>query len=138
MPIPNYKPSLVYSGTYASAIAPQSVAAAGNPVGGWVSVALMKWAKVISIAGAGAGTVALKLEQATSSGGAGAKDLATAAVLGITAQANSTEVQVDFDIPENIDITNAFAFIRLNATVTGGAGTLYAASLELGPQSFEG
>jgi hypothetical protein len=109
------------------------VAAAATVTGGWISAKEVKFAKINSTAGAGAGTFALKIEQATSSGGAGAKDLATAAVLGITAQANVTQVQVDYNVADNIDTDNSFAFIRLSATCTGGAGTLYTALLELGP-----
>ena len=129
----NVKPSVAYPATYASAIAPQSVAAAATVTGGWISAKEVKWAKLIVLSGAGAGTFAVKLEQATSSGGAGAKDLATAATLGVTAQATGVLSQVDYNVADNIDTDNSFAFIRVSATCTGGSGTLGAVSLELGP-----
>jgi hypothetical protein len=132
---PNEKPSTAY--VVKGAVAPQSVAAAGTATSGWVDVGPNKWAKVVSCLGAGAGTAAVKLEQATSSGGAGAKDLITAANLGITAQANSTQVQADGNIDANLDLAGGFRWIRVSLTVTGGAGTLACASLELGPAQYQ-
>ncbi|MGO9830699.1 MAG: hypothetical protein ACLPJH_11210 [Myxococcaceae bacterium] len=134
----NEKPSLVYKvPAYAAAIPPQSVAGAGNPLGGWADASLMKWGKILSLAGAGGGTFSLKVEQATSSGGAGVKDLLSAASLGITAQAAASVVQVDVALDEGLlDVTNSYRWVRLNVTCTGGGGTLYAATLELGPQVF--
>ena len=138
MPLINEKPSLTYVAKTGAVIAPQSVAAAGNPLSSWVdSATLNKWAKVISLAGAGAGTFALKIQQATSAAGANAKDLITAAVLGITAQAAASVVQVDVPLDEGLlDLANGFRWIQLNATCTGGAGTFYAAVLELGPSAW--
>ena len=138
MPIPNIKPSKVY-GLQASAasVAPQSMAAAATAQGGWVAVAQNKWAKVIASLGAGTGTLAVKLEQATDSSGTGVKDLATAASLSASALANTTETALDIDLPDTIDLVNSFAFIRLNVTMTGGSGTLAGVTLELGPQIFE-
>ena len=138
MPFENYKPSIAFVNLAASNVAPQSFAAAANVTGGWTKVTNNKWAKILSAIGAGTGTLALKVEQATDGSGTGVKDLMTAAALGITAQATGTIVQVDFSIPDNIDLVNGFGYIRLNATMTGGSGTLVAASLELGPASFEG
>lgn len=129
----NVKPSVLYPSAQAQCIAPQSVAAAATVTGGWVSAKETKWLKIFASVGAGAGTLAVKVEQATSSGGAGAKDLATAATLGASSLAASTILQVDYDVANNIDTTNSFAYVRLSATCTGGSGTLFAASLELGP-----
>lgn len=134
----NVKPSVLFPGTYASAIAPQSVGAGATVTGAWISVKETKWVKLNLTMGAGAGTGALKLEQATSSGGAGAKDLVTAANLGITAQAAATQAQADFNVADNIDVDNSFAFVRASLTVTGGAGTLAAVTVELGPAYRQG
>lgn len=131
--IPNIAPSKLYA--YAAQIAPQSVAAAGNPTSGWVAVANNKWAKLLALVGAGAGTLAVKLEQATSAAGAGAKDLATAAQVGITALATGQQ-QADVNIDQYLDVNGGFGYVRINATMTGGAGTLAAVSLELGPQAL--
>lgn len=132
--IPNISPSKVYA--YAAQIAPQSIAAAGTAQSGWVAVANNSWAKVLALVGAGAGTLAVKIEQATTSGGAGVKDCVTAAQLGITALATGQQ-QADAKLDQYVDVNNGFAYIRLNVTMTGGAGTLASASLELGPQLLE-
>lgn len=128
---PNVKPAQLYPN--ADKIVPQSVAASATVTSGWVSAAEVKWAHVTAISGAGAGTFAVKLEQATSSGGAGAKDLATAATLGVTALAASTVAVVDYDVATNIDVDNSFAYFRASATCTGGSGTLFALALDKGP-----
>jgi hypothetical protein len=121
-----------------SQIVPQSVAAAATVTSGWFAVKQNAWLKIISLVGAGAGTFAVKVEQATSSGGAGAKDLITAANLGITAQATGTPaVQADVKVDLNLDVDNAYAFVRLSATCTGGAGTLFGATIEAGPQMWQ-
>lgn len=133
----NRAPSQVYPGAYAQNITPQSVAAAATVTGGWVEVAQNKWAAITSIVGAGAGTLAVKVEQATSSGGAGAKDLITAANLGINGQAATTEVQADLNLDSVMDVDGGFTHIRLSGTVTGGSGTLVAVVLELGPAAIQ-
>jgi len=132
----NRKPSIEYA--VKAQVVPQSVAAAGSASSGWVSVAQVKWAKVLALVGAGGGTLAVKLEQATDSSGTSAKDLITAANLGITAlDGTAKAAQADGDIPENIDVDNSFAYVRVTGTVTGGSGTIVSISLELGPQAFQ-
>lgn len=131
----NRKPSVQYP--VKAAIAPQSVAAAATVTSGWVAIGTAKWAKLLSILGAGAGTAAVKLEQATTVGGANAKDLATAAQVGITAQAASTQAQSDVDITQYLDVDGGFGFVRASLTMTGGAGTFAAVGLELGPANFQ-
>jgi hypothetical protein len=131
----NRKPSAVYP--VKASIAPQSVAAAGTASSGWIAVGANFWATIASLVGAGAGTLAIKIEQATSAAGAGAKDLATAATLGITAQATGTQVNADLQLAQALDLDNGFEYIRITATVTGGAGTLIAAALSLGPAPYQ-
>jgi hypothetical protein len=135
MASPNEKPSTVY--VVKGAIAAQSVAASATVTSGWIDVGQNKWAKILSVAGAGAGTFAVKLEQANTSGGGAAKDLITAANLGITAQANSTNVQADGNIDANLDLDGGFRWIRVSSLCSGGAGTLQAVSLELGPAVYQ-
>jgi hypothetical protein len=133
--IPNVKPSKLYPSK--TSIAPQSVAAAATITSGWIDTAGYAWAKIASLVGAGAGTFAVKLEQATSAAGGGAKDLATAASLGITAQATGTASQADAQLgAQGVDVDNGFRYIRASATCAGGAGTLYALELELGPEPY--
>ncbi len=134
MSTPNVKPSIQYP--YKAQVAPQSMAAAATATSGWIAVGTAKWAKILALVGAGAGTLAVKLEQATSSGGAGAKDLATAAQTGITALATGA-AQADVSIDQYLDVDGGFGFIRLSGTMTGGAGTLASASLELGPAAWQ-
>lgn len=132
--IPNVKPSVIYP--LAGNIAPQSVAAAASVSTGWVDALNNKWASLSVLIGAGAGTAAVKLEQATSSGGAGVKDLLTAAQLGITAQGTG-QAQADGDLPDNLDIAGGFRWIRATLTMTGGAGTLAAVTMDIGPAAWE-
>lgn len=65
-------------------------------------------------------TIAAKLEQATSSGGAGVKDVTGKSIttLDQTASPNPSNQQVTIDCkPEDLDIDNGFRYVRL--TVTG-------------------
>lgn len=132
--LPNVKPTKLYP--IKTKVTAQSVAAAATVTSGWIPTAELDWLKITSIAGAGAGTFAVKVEQATAVGGTGAKDMVTAAQTGITAQANSTEVEVDIRIADYLDVDNAFNHVRLSVTCTGGAGSLYAAALFGGPVKF--
>jgi hypothetical protein len=131
--IPNVRPSKVYP--YAAQIAPQSVAAAATVASGWAAASSNAWLSLLLLVGAGAGTFAMKVEQATSSGGAGAKDLVTAANLGVTAQ-ETGQAQVDVQLGANLDIDNGFAYVRVSLTCTGGAGTLAAVAATLGPAAY--
>lgn len=130
---PNVKPSKLYPNK--GQIAPQSVAAAATVTSGWIDASNYAWAKLAILVGAGAGTFALKLEQATSSGGAGAKDLYTAAQLGVTVLATG-QAQADAQLGPALDVDNAFRWIRASATCAGGAGTLASVTVELGPDPF--
>jgi len=131
----NEKPSNAFVSQAAASVVPQSVAAAGTATGsGWVSVKEVKWAKVTAFCGAGGGTLAVKIQQASDSSGTGVKDLITAANLGISALDGTAKIgQADCNIDANIDVDNSFAYVRLHATVSGGSGTIVAAGLELGP-----
>jgi hypothetical protein len=126
--LPNYVPSQVFK--LVGFVVPASVAAAATVTSGWVSCADVTWAKINAIVGAGGGTVALKLEQAQDSSGTGVKDLLTAAQLSVTTLAAGM-VQADGNVPNHIDIQNGFGFMRLNIVVTGGSGTVVAATLEV-------
>ncbi len=131
----NRKPSEQYP--IKAQVAPQSMAAAATATSGWVAISNNKWANIHAITGAGAGTLAVKVEQATTVGGAGAKDLATAAQVGITALAASSAADVDVDLTQYVDVDGGFGFIRISATMTGGAGTFAAVGLCLGPDAFQ-
>lgn len=133
--IPNIKPSKLYSAK--DEVLPQSAAAAATLTSGWIDAASMKWLKILALVGAGAGTVAIKVEQATTAAGAGVKDLYTAEQVGITALATAAKrAQADVALDANLDVNNAFRYVRISLTVTGGAGTLVSASAEVGPVPY--
>jgi hypothetical protein len=139
--IPNVKPSIIYP--LKDKVAPQSIAAAGTAQTGWIDCSTGNWLKLVLLVGAGAGTAAVSLDQATTAAGAGSKVLATAAQVGITAQGTGT-VEADYDLHNNLDINGGFAFVRATVTVAGGAGTLASprgarrAAAVHGPDSREG
>lgn len=97
-----------------------SVAAAGTLVTGWVDCSLQQNIQAIVAIGSGAGTPAITWEQATSSGGAGAKALAWGAGTFVT---DRVEVTNDCGV---LDLAGGFRYVRATVTITGGAGTLTA------------
>lgn len=112
---------------------PASVAAAGTITTGGTYLAVPQGARKLKctlMAGAvgSAPTGALSALQATSSGGAGSKNVA-----GITgtfaAVANST-VQLDFDLSQVLDINGGFNFLQLTITNGAGSASLLAAEFE--------
>ena len=133
MSLHNVKPTKQYP--YKGLISPASVAAAGTATSGWVAVKQAKFAMASVIVGAGGGSVALKIEQATDGSGTSAKDCVTAAQLGITAQA-AGGTSADADLSAYLDVDNSFTHIRLHATVTGGTGTIIGAALATGPAPY--
>ena len=67
-------------------------------------------------------TVDAKLEQATSSGGAGAKDVTDSDITQLTASGGDDKtVGIDLEVA-NLDTANGFCYVRLSATA--GDGTL--------------
>ena len=135
--IANRKPSQIYP--VAGAIAPQSVAAAGNATTGatWLAIPPhTKWAIVRTLCGAlGGGSEQVDVLQATSSAGAGSKALITNLR---TAAANNTQFDDEINLDSLLDINNGFAFIQVKVTITGGTGSLVAAHVAFGPNEFPG
>jgi hypothetical protein len=96
--IPNVKPSIIYP--LKDKVAPQSIAAAGTAQTALARLLDGQLAEAHQLlVGAGAGTAAVSLDQATTAAGAGAKALATAAQVGITAQGTGT-VEADLRPPQ--------------------------------------
>jgi hypothetical protein len=117
------------------AIAPQSVAAAGNATSGWIDAS--DGTNIITVVNGGAlggGTVALSFEQATDNAGTGAKAVSSAAV-GAGLSSNNTQFQVDNAV-EKLDHNNGFKFFRAKLTVTGGTGALIGATVHLGSPRY--
>lgn len=98
---------------------------------GWIGVAGFERFLAFlqtGILGAGA-TVDAKLQQATSSAGANAKDITGKAITQIVkATGDAKQAQIDLRADE-LDINNSFAFFRLTVTV-GTAASLIAATVE--------
>lgn len=132
--IPNIQPSKVYPTS--AQVAPQSIAAAGTANTGYVAVpAGAKWAHITLLCGAlGGGSEQVDINQATSTGGAGAKALATAAIAGVTTNSSVTDYDLNLD---TMDINNGFNCIRALVTNTGGTGALVAIAVKFGPAASE-
>jgi hypothetical protein len=123
-------------------INPQS-ATAGTYTSGWVDMDI--WAKVLAVVNVGTissnGTVAFKLEQATSSGGAGAKDITGKAIVGLTQTPtdNSNSIAEINCRADELDIANSFRFLRINVVTATAAsllsGTVFGLDCKYGPAS---
>lgn len=109
-------------------ISPQSATAA-TYTSGWVDMDL--WNNVVAKLFVGtissSGTVAFKLEQATTSGGAGTKDITSKAATGLTQTPtdNSNSIIEINCRADEMDIQNNFRYLRMNV-VTATAASLLA------------
>lgn len=115
-------------------INPQSVAAAGHANSGWVDAGqCINILTEVNLGALGGGSVALTFEQATSSGGAGAKALST--FTGGTSAVDNAKMEID-NAPEGLDAENGFTYARAVLTVTGGTGALVAATVHAASPRF--
>lgn len=107
---------------------------------GWVDVSLFShFAGVINIGVLGSSaTIAAKLQQATSSGGAGAKDITNKAITGLTQTPtdNSNTVQLINCRADELDVANSFRYVQLSVTV--GTATSDISALVMGLDSKYG
>lgn len=108
---------------------PASVAA-GTVTTGWVSVAnLLQLAAIIQTGVLGASaTLDAKIQQATSSGGAGAKDVSGKAITQIVKATGDNKQAVISFRTSDLDVEGGFAYVRLSATV-GTAASIFGALL---------
>jgi hypothetical protein len=93
---------------------------AGTLTTGWVSMA--DWGRVMAIVFAGdlgaSATLDAKLEQATSSGGAGAKDITGKAITQLTQAGTDSNKQAIINCHrEELDLANGYTHVRLSHTV---------------------
>jgi hypothetical protein len=121
--LPNERVSLV------DVLAPSSSSTAQN--GGWVDAA--KFRRYLARVSCGvlgtAATVDFKLQQATSSGGAGAKDITGAAITQLVKATDDGKVsEINLDTA-SLDSANSFRYVRMVLTV-GTAASLVGATLE--------
>jgi len=112
-----------------AAVIPAQQAAVGTVTSGWVDMrdffALLGSVNV-GVIGA-AGTVAVKIEQATSAAGAGAKDVTGLAIVPL-AKAGGDNRQAAINVRQEDLDKNGFRYVRISVTV-GGAATFLSATL---------
>lgn len=111
-------------------ISPQS-ASAGTYTSGWVSLATLGGVHATLNIGAitGSGTVDAKFQQASDSGGTGAKDVTGTAMTQIVGSANSNK-QITTQVRQGqMDAANNFTHVRLSVT-TAVAASLISAVLQ--------
>jgi hypothetical protein len=103
---------------------------AGTISTGWISMADLKRLLAVvqtGVLGASA-TVDAKLQQATSSGGAGAKDITSKAITQIVkASGDNKQALINLQ-PSELDVAGGFSYVRLSITV-GTAASQVAAAL---------
>lgn len=124
----NLKPSQRVA--IAAAINPISSAAAQSS--GWVDATLFhNWLAVVQVGVLGAsGTVDAKFEQATSAGGANAKDVTGKAITQLTQAGTDANKQALINLKQtDLDFTNGFKFIRLTITPATAASLVAGALL---------
>lgn len=104
--------------------------AVGALTSGWVSVA--NFNKLLALIATGvlgaAATVDAKFQQATDAVGTNAKDVSGAAITQIVkATGDNVQAEINLD-PQQLDVSNGFAYVQLSVTV-GAAASLTAALL---------
>jgi len=119
----NVKPSSIM--TLLDCLNPLSQAAA-TVTTGWIDMsAYESLLALVSLGVMGAsGTVDAKLEQATSSGGAGVKDVPTSPITQLVKASNdNNQVMIECQ-DEQLDAANGFRWVRLSVTVGTAASLL--------------
>jgi hypothetical protein len=83
------------------------------------------------------GTVDAKIQQATSSGGAGAKDVTGKAITQITQAASGSGTQQLINVrAEDLDLNNGFKWIRVSVTPATAASLISATLLGFDPRNM--
>lgn len=107
----------------ANNIKPQSVAAAGTAVSGWIDCSEAHTIAALLLAGAlGGGSVAITWQQGDTNAGGNAKECFAASGAITT---NDTEGWYEYAV-DSLDINAGFRWVQATATVTGGTGSLLA------------
>lgn len=110
--------------------------AAGTATSGWISLA--NFQKVLAIVQTGtlgaSATVDAKIQQATSAAGAGAKDIAGAAITQIVkATGDNQQAEINLDAAQ-LDVEGGFGFVQLSVTVAAAASQTAALVLGFNPR----
>lgn len=104
--------------------------AAGTVTSGWVKASNFQSMMAIIMAGTlgASATLDAKIEQASDSGGTGAKDLSGAAITQLTQAGTDSDKQAVINFrADDLDINNGFEYVRVSmtvATATSDAGAL--------------
>lgn len=121
------------------AISPQSITAGATVSTAWIGGIGNFYALAFEIKtgvlGTGA-TVDAKVQQATDSSGAGAKDVSGAAIAQIVKASGDNVIAIINVKPQDIDHNNGFAFIRLSVTVGTAASLVDAVVLGVNPRQM--
>lgn len=110
--------------------------AAATVTSGWVDA--RKFAMISALIATGvlgaSATLDAKLQQATDSGGTGAKDVTSKALTQIVKASGDDKQAIINCRPEDLDVDNGFCFVRLSVTVGAAASLIFAAVLGLYPR----
>ncbi len=130
----NIKPSKTFP--VKGAISPQSVAAAGSAVSGWIAAKDgLGHATITALLGVlGGGVCSVDILQATDNAGTNAKALSTGVLANLAT--NNSQAQYDFRPHEECDIGNGFEWFQVKINVVGGTGSLVGAAVTYGPQRW--
>jgi hypothetical protein len=135
--IPNILPSKVYP--FLGSVTPQSLtSAAANTGGTYLQIPPgSKWLIVRLLVGAGAGSVAVTVNQALTIGGGSTKaltltDASAKATTGILTAQPVTDFE--FNLDTGMDVNGGFNFVQLVLTVTGTL--IVAAEVSTGPSPY--
>lgn len=90
---------------------------------GWIDAALYHQLMGVVLTGAITGTLDAKFQQATSSAGAGAKDVAGKAITQLAATADNKQAVINLR-HDDLDMDGGFRYVRLTVTPTGGTTNL--------------
>lgn len=127
---PNIKPN--EEATLLSCIDPDAYTA-GTVVSAWVHMGIWDAIQAIVMAGTlgASATLDAKLEQATDSGGTGAKDITGKAITQLTQAGTDSDKQAIINCrSDELDVANGFDYARLSMTI--GTATSDAGGLVLG------
>lgn len=103
-----------------AAVIDPDASSAATYTSGWVSAKLFTQLCALVMVGdmGSSATVDAKLQQASSSGGTGAKDISGKAITQLTQAGTDADKQAWINLrPEELDVDNGFAWVRLSITV---------------------
>lgn len=103
----------------------------------WIDMRTWFWLMAIIMAGdlGAAATIDAKVEQATTAGGAGAKDVAGLGITQLTKVGTDDNKQALINIgSEDLDFNNGYRFVRLSVTVAVASSDMGAVVIGMNPR----